>query len=307
MMRTTGAKSKRKKSRSLFIFLMLFWPVLQFILTQFLNINMVIMAFNDYTFGVNDPVFVGLDNFKGLFRLFSSALVDNEGIAVKNTIFLFFFSLLVCMPGSLIFSYLIYIKVKGHKWLQKLIYLPCVTSTVVLVIVFKNFMQGPLSSIYGILGISDKIPLEGWLGPNTAWNTIIIFSIWTGFSSNLIYFLSAMRRIPEDLIEAAKLDGASEVRIFSTIIMPLISSTIWTLISLLLAGIMGWAMPSLLMMGDSTGMYGTGTVGLSIMRFTTAKAYGVGGAYGILLTLVGAPLTLLLRKLADKFEVDVQF
>lgn len=306
-MQTTVAKSRRKKSRSVFIFLMLLWPVLHFVLTQFLNVNMIIMAFNDYTFGVNDPVFVGLENFRGLFRLFSSDLVNNEGIAVRNTIFLFFFSLVICMPGALIFSYLIYIKVKGHKWLQKLMYLPCITSSVVLVLVFKNFMQGPLGSIYNLLGIADKLPTEGWLGPNTAWNTIIIFSIWTGFSSDMIYFLSAMNRIPVDLIEAAKLDGASEVRIFGSIILPLISSTICTLVSLLLAGIMGWAMPSLLMMGDITGMNGTGTVGLSIMHFTTAKAYGLGGAYGILLTLIGAPLTLLLRKLTNKFEVDVQF
>lgn len=307
MMQVVGAKRKRRKSQSIFIFLMLLWPILHFILTQVLNISMVIMAFNDYTFGVNDPVFVGFDNFRGLFRLFSKDLIHNEGIAVRNTIFLFFFSLLICMPGSLLFSYLIYIKVKGYKWIQKLIYLPCITSSVVLVLVFKNFMQGPLGGIYSLLGIQDQLPTEGWLGPNTAWNTIVIFSIWTGFSNDLIYFLSAMNRIPGDMIEAAKIDGANEVRIFGSIVLPLISSTICTLVSLLLAGIMGWAMPSLLMMGDITGMNGTGTVGLSIMHFTQAKAYGLGGAYGILLTLIGAPLTLLLRKLAGKFEVDVQF
>ena len=265
------------------------------------------MAFNSYALGPNEPVFVGWDNFVGVFNLFDSSIVNNEWQAVKNTIFLFCFIVCFCMPISLLLSYLLYTKVKGYRWLRTFVYLPCVTSSVVLVLVFKSFMTGPLSSIYSYLGIYEKLPIEGWLGPNTAWNTLIIFSIWTGFSADMIFLLSAMNNIPKDLIEAAKLDGAGEFRIFRFIVLPLITPTLCTLLTLALGSALGWAMPSLLMMGNDYGMYGTGSIGLSIMRFAASKQYGVGAAYGLLLTLIVTPLTFLLRKLVEKFEVDVQF
>lgn len=269
---------------------------------------MIYMAFNDYTFGANDPVFVAWDNFKGIFRLFEPERINNEWYAVRNTLSIFLLIFLVCEPICFAFSYLLYMKVKGYKWIRVLLYFPCITSAVVLVMIFRSFMtSGPLATIYSWLGIYDKLPMEGWLGPDTAWTTLLIFSVWTGFSSGMIFYHSAMNRIPTDLIEAAKLDGASEVRIFFKIVLPLISSTVCTMWTISVASVFAWAMPSMLMMGNDYGSNFTGTVGLSVLRYTTAKQYGTAAAYGILLTLVGAPITLGFRKLASKLEVDVQY
>lgn len=302
------AKKKRMQRRNLFIFLMLAIPVANFLLTQLLNVNMVIMAFNDYTFGANNPQFVGFENFKGVFRLFNPEQVNNEWYAVRNSISLAFLTLFINAPISLAFAYLLYIKVKGYKWMRVVLYLPCVTSAVVLVLIFKSFMtSGPIDSIYSLLGIFDKLPNEGWLGENTAWNTILIFSIWTGFSTNLMFFLSSMNRIPQDFIEAAKLDGASEPRIFFSIVLPLISSTVCTMLTLALASVFSWCMPSMLFMRNDSGMNYTGTLGLSILRYTSAKQYGTAAAYGLLLTLIGAPFTLAVRKLGKKLQQDVEY
>lgn len=301
-------KSKAMKKRYLFIFLMLLWPVLHFILMQFLNLNMIIMAFNDYTLGANNPVFVGFENFAGVFRLFDISRVDNEWYAVKNSLSIAALTLFVNTPMALAFAYLLYVKVKGSKWMKVTLYLPCVTSAVVLVLIFKSFMtSGPVNSIYSLLGIYDKLPNEGWLGENTAWTTILLFSIWTGFSQNMVFFLSAMNRIPQDFIEAAKLDGASEPRIFFSIVLPMISSTVGTMLTLSLAAVFGWCMPSMLMMRNDSGMNFTGTMGLSILRYTSAKQYGVAAAYGLLLTLIGAPITLLIRKISMKLQSDVEY
>ena len=302
------AKKKRMQRRNLFILMMLAIPVANFLLTQLLNVNMVIMAFNDYTFGANNPQFVGWENFKGVFRLFSPEQVNNEWYAVRNSISLAFLTLFINAPISLAFAYLLYMKVKGYKWMRVVLYLPCVTSAVVLVLIFKSFMtSGPMDSIYSILGIFDKLPNEGWLGEHTAWNTILIFSIWTGFSTNLMFFLSSMNRIPQDFIEAAKLDGASEPRIFFSIVLPLISSTVTTMLTLALASVFSWCMPSMLFMRNDSGMNYTGTLGLSILRYTSAKQYGTAAAYGLLLTLIGAPFTLAIRKLGKKLQQDVEY
>lgn len=302
------AKKKRMQRRNLFIFIMLAIPVANFLLTQLLNVNMVIMAFNDYTFGANNPQFVGWENFKGVFRLFNPEQVNNEWYAVRNSISLAFLTMFINAPISLAFAYLLYIKVKGYKWMRVVLYLPCVTSAVVLVLIFKSFMtSGPIDSIYSLLGIYDKLPNEGWLGEHTAWNTILIFSVWTGFSTNLMFFLSSMNRIPQDFIEAAKLDGASEPRIFFSIVLPLISSTVTTMLTLALASVFSWCMPSMLFMRNDSGMNYTGTLGLSILRYTSAKQYGTAAAYGLLLTLIGAPITLAIRKLGKKLQQDVEY
>ena len=303
-----ATKKKRIRRRNIFIFLMLAIPVANFLLTQLLNVNMVIMAFNDYTFGANNPRFVGFENFKGVFRLFNPEQINNEWYAVRNSLSLAFLTLFINAPISLAFAYLLYIKVKGYKWMRVVLYLPCVTSAVVLVLIFKSFMtSGPIDSIYSILGIYDKLPNEGWLGENTAWNTILIFSIWTGFSTNMMFFLSAMNRIPQDFIEAAKLDGASEPRIFFSIVLPLISSTVCTMLTIALASVFGWCMPSMLFMRNDSGMNYTGTLGLSILRYTSAKQYGTAAAYGLLLTLIGAPITLAIRNLGKKIQKDVEY
>ena len=308
MKRVVKPKTSRQRARSRFIFLMLCWPVVHFIFSQFLNVNMFIMAFNDYTFGASDPVFVGWDNFRNIGKLFNLERYNNEWYAVRNTLSIYALVFFVCEPISLMFSYLLYIKVKGYKWLRVVLYLPCITSAVVLVMIFKSFVtSGPLATIYSWLGIYDKLPMEGWLGPDTAWTMLLIFSVWTGFSTGMIFYHSAMTRVPSDLVEAAKLDGASEVRIFFNIVLPLISSTICTMMTLSVASILAWSMPSMLMMGNDYGSNFTGTVGLSVLRYTTAKQYGIAASYGILLTLVGAPLTLGFRKLASKFEVNVEY
>ena len=179
----------------MFALLLMAWPIVMFVVSQVLNINMFVMAFHDYTFGVNNPKFVGFGNFLGVFRLFDGAKVSNEWGAVRNSLAVGGITLFVNAPLSLAFAYLLYLKTRGYKFIRTVLYFPCITSAVVLVLIFKSFfMSGPIDAIYSFLGIYDKLPNEGWFGEHTAWNTIQIFNVWTGFSANMLFFLSAMNR-----------------------------------------------------------------------------------------------------------------
>ena len=292
----------------MFALLLMAWPIVMFVVSQALNINMFVMAFHDYTFGVNNPKFVGFGNFLGVFRLFDGAKVSNEWGAVRNSLAVGGITLFVNAPLSLAFAYLLYLKTRGYKFIRTVLYFPCITSAVVLVLIFKSFfMSGPIDAIYSFLGIYDKLPNEGWFGENTAWNTIQIFNVWTGFSANMLFFLSAMNRVSDDYVEAAKLDGATQPKIFFKIILPLISPTVCTMLTISLAAIFTWNMPSLLIMGNDSGMYHTGTLGLSVLHWTSAKAFGTAAAYGVLLTLIGAPVTLGIRALTRKLETNVEY
>lgn len=304
----SAEKKKRVRKQYIFIALMMAIPLTRFVIGQSLNVNMFWMAFNDFAKGVDMPKFVGWENFEGVLRLFGEENSYREWIAVRNAFSQFLLILCVNAPIALTFAYLLYSKVPGYKWMRVVLYFPAVTSGVVLSLIFKSFMMsGPVDSIYNLLGIYDKLPAEGWLGPNTAWNTLLIFSVWTGFSGNMLFFLSAMNRVPTDLVEAAKIDGASRPRIFFSIILPCISSTVATILTLSVTGAFTWATPSLLFMDSTAGINNTGTVGLSILHYTKGNQYGIAAAYGVLLTLIAVPVTLGVRAIGKKLSKDVEF
>ncbi len=296
------------RRRRIFIAVMLAWPVLHLILEWYLNFDIIWMAFRDYTFDIINGEFAGLDNFKGIFNLFDPKTnTIPEYYALLHCVELMLLVIVINAPISLAFAYLLYLKVKGYKFLRFALYIPVITSAVVLVLAYRQVFQpgGPINYLYNALGW--EWPEAGFFSADNAWTSIIVFSIWTGFSTNIIYFLSCMRRVPDSYVEAAKIDGASEPKIFFSIILPLASPTICTMISIGIAGVFGWALPSLLFVPQNSGGYNVGTMGLTILNFTTGRKYGLAAAYGILVTLVACPIMIGIRRLANKLEKAVEF
>ncbi|MBQ1210656.1 MAG: sugar ABC transporter permease [Clostridia bacterium] len=298
-----------KRRRTLFAMLLISWPLFMFIFSQVINANMFYMAFHNYARAGTDPRFVGFDNFKGVMQMFDESRVINEWGAVKNSIEVGFITLFINAPISLLFAYLIFTKVPFYKQIRALLYLPCVTSAVVLVLVFRNFFDydGALHSIYHMLGVGDKFPVNGWFVLGPAWKAIQIFNVWTGFSTNMLFFLSSMNRVSDDFVEAAKLDGATEPQIFFKIVLPLISPTVITMMTIALASVFGWGGISLLFLDAGAANQGAGAIGLSMLNLAKSRNYGMGSAYGVCLTLIGAPITLLFRALGRKLSTSEEY
>lgn len=296
------------RKRKIFIVLMLAWPVLHLFLEWYLNFDIIWMAFRDYTFDIINGDFIGFDNFEGIINLFNPEInTIPEYHAMLHCVELMILVVFINAPISLAFAYLLYLQVKGYKVLRYTLYIPVITSAVVLVLAYRQVFQpdGPMNYLYNMLGI--QWPEEGFFSANSSWTSIMIFSIWTGISTNIIYFLSCMRRVPDSYIEAAKLDGASEPRTFFSIILPLASPTICTMISLGIAGVFSWALPSLLFVPQNNGGYNVGTMGLSILNYTTARRYGIAAAYGIFVTILACPIMIGIRKLSHKLENSVEY
>lgn len=304
----TGMERIRRR-RTLFAMLLIAWPLFMFIFSQILNANMFYMAFHSYSRAGQDPRFVGFDNFEGVFKMFEQSRVVNEWGAVKNSIDVGIVTLCINAPVSLLFAYLIFTKVPGYKTIRALLYLPCVTSAVVLVLIFRNFFDydGALHMIYQVLGVGDKFPINGWFVQPYAWTAIQIFNIWTGFSNNMMFFLSSMNRVSDDFVEAAKLDGATEPQIFFKIVLPLISPTVVTMLTIALASVFGWGQQSLLFLSDNAASEGAGAIGLTMLNLATSRNFGAASAYGVLLTLIGAPITLCFRALGRKLSTSEEY
>lgn len=275
-----------------FIHWLVFW--------LYVNSSSIIMAFQDSRTGA-----FTLENFV----LFWESLTSTYGeikVALLNTLIYFTTSIVVIMPISFLVSYFIYKRIAGYRIFRIIFYLPAIVSAVAMVAAYNNFIdpKGPLGIVVKFFG--GSMDPEGLLGnERTATLTILIYTVWTGFGGNMLLFGGAMTRIPVELLESARLDGVGPWRELTSIILPLVWSTVTTVIIVALAGIFSASGPILLFGGGNKNktttlsywifmqVYGSGKVGGS-------GSYNLVSCAGLCFTLVGVPIILGIRKLLER-------
>lgn len=116
---------------------------------------------------------------------------------------------------------------KGRGIYRTLYFIPVVTMPAAIALVWRMIYNGE----YGVLNAGlSVVGIEGksWLtDPSTALVSIAIVGIWAGLGTNIVIFLAGLQGIPDTLIEAAELDGASRVRTFFSVVLPLLSPSIF--------------------------------------------------------------------------------
>ncbi|WP_397376040.1 carbohydrate ABC transporter permease [Paenibacillus terricola] len=166
--------------------------------------------------------FTGLDNYKRLFsdRTFLAA--------VKNT----FIYLIIQVPVMIVLAMFISVllndsKLKFKGFFRTAIFLPCVTSLVAYSIVFKYLFgaDGLVNMLLTKLHLISA-PIQWITDPFWAKVTIIIAITWRWTGYNMIFYLSALQNIDNSIYEAARIDGASAVRQFFSITVPLLKPII---------------------------------------------------------------------------------
>jgi multiple sugar transport system permease protein len=165
--------------------------------------------------------FVGLANYRSLFTedpLFS--------IAMRNTLIYVVGTVVPTVLISLGVAGVLNRKIKGIAVFRTIIFVPLAVSSVVIAVVWQfvfNTHNGLLNIILGWVGI-DPIP---WLvDPKWAMTSLCIVSVWRSVPFATVILLAAMQGVPDDLYEAARLDGAGELRQFVSITVPLIRAAV---------------------------------------------------------------------------------
>ncbi|KQZ67802.1 MULTISPECIES: sugar ABC transporter permease [unclassified Lysobacter] len=175
--------------------------------------------------------FVGLDNYLNLLQnpLFWRAL--------GNTLYFVVVGVPLSIAVSLGAALLLHSKLGYLKPFFRTAYFAPVVTTVVAVAVIWRYLfhtrYGLVNWALSGLGID---PVD-WLGdPTWAMPTIILFAVWKNFGYNMIIFLAGLQAIPEDLYEAARIDGASPWRQFRHVTLPMLGPVLVLVGILTLAG-----------------------------------------------------------------------
>ncbi len=163
------------------------------------------------------PKFVGLKNFSELFTSDPLFL-----IAIRNTAIFTLGTVVPTIVISLVVAALLNRKVKGIGIFRTIVFLPLAISSVVMAVVWQfvfNTDNGLLNIMLGWVGIR---PIPWLVDPNWAMVSLCIVSVWRSVPFATVILLAAMQGVPESVYEAAKIDGAGEIRQFAFITVPLI-------------------------------------------------------------------------------------
>jgi len=184
--------------------------------------------------GLGEPVYIGLKNFQDI-------LTDNIfWLSFKNNIFIVVASILGQIPIGLILAVILNSSLKGAGFFRSVFFVPMILSTVVVGLLWStilNSQMGVLNHVLKSIGL-ESLALD-WLGnPDIAMYTVCAVIVWQFVGLYMIIFLAAIQNIPPDIIEAASIDGANEIRKFFSITLPMLWPTVMTAVVLCISGSM---------------------------------------------------------------------
>jgi multiple sugar transport system permease protein len=213
------------------------------------------------------PKFVGWANFEELFTSDPLFL-----IAIRNTTVFTLGTVVPTIVISLVVAAVLNRKVRGIGIFRTIVFLPLAISSVVMAVVWQfvfNTDNGLLNIMLGWVGIG---PVPWLVEPRWAMVSLCIVSVWRSVPFATVILLAAMQGVPETVYEAARIDGAGEIRQFAFITVPLIrgAMSFVVVISIIHAF---QAFDMVYVLNGANGGPETGTYVLGIMLFQHAFSF----------------------------------
>ena len=249
------------------------------------------------------------------FIRFGKELVNPDSqirIAIKNTMITFAIGVVV-FPGRVLVSYFIYKKIPGHKFYRVVFFLPTIIFSVAVALIFQRMIgtNGFIAQWIGDVAGLEKTP-ELLADSRFANYTIWAHMLWLGFPGDLIIWGGTFSRIPDDVLESARLDGASWWNEFTRIIIPMVWPTVALQMVLMTCGIFGSTGAVWLL---TKGEFGTHTISswtYKVLLENSGNAYSSNvynylSAVGLVFTVIAILLSIVIRRWSDKRFEEVEF
>jgi len=260
---------------------------------------LLVLSVNDFrvTKGVLD--FNGLDNFVYLFK------AEKFWKAMRNTVIFAVVKLGLDVVLALGIALLLDSKIWFRKFMRTVYFSPVVVPVVACSLIWLWFYDpnlGPLNQILTWLGMEPSM----WLyAEETAMASVIAFSVWHGLGYNVMLLLSGLQSVSGEYLEAAKLDGATDMQIVWHIKLPMLAPIISFVISMGIINAFKAFSEVNVMTPDGGPGYSTAMIVNYIheLAFTNGR-FGRGAACSIILFCVIYTLTAIKDKIGGSKEID---
>jgi len=168
------------------------------------------------------PDWVGLGNYNAMV-----ALDPLSRVSFVNTLYY----VVGTVPSGVVIALFIAIamnqKVRGIVFYRTVYFLPVISSTVAISLIWEWLYEPQYGIFNYLLSFVGVAPIRWLSDPSTAMPAIMILSVWRGLGFNMIIFLAGLQAVPQELYEAAKIDGAGAVDRFRAVTVPMLSPTIF--------------------------------------------------------------------------------
>jgi multiple sugar transport system permease protein len=215
------------------------WLLGFFVLTLYPMLYSLQLSFTDYDFTEPDATqWIGLDNYRKMYGSLvgQSEFTSSTGEVMrvdryfKKSLSVTFTYVFVSVPLKLIVALAVAMlmnqKLRGVSFYRAVYYIPTLLGgSVAIAVLWRKLFEkdGLVNDALGALGFTD---LPSWItNPEYSLWTLILLTVWQ-FGSSMIIFLAGLKQIPQEYYEAASVDGASKVRQFFAITIPLLSPVI---------------------------------------------------------------------------------
>ena len=289
----------RKSAERKFIFICLAPAVILVSLFIFIpTVNVFRMSL--YRMGgiTNKQTFIGFENFKTLMG-------DKNFLqAMQNSILIIVLVTICTIVLAILFATLLQRgNFKGNNFFRIIFYIPNILSIVVIAGIFGaiyNPTTGLLNTFLRAIGL-DALARNWMSESNIVIYSVIFALVWQALGSYMVMYMASMAAIPPDYYEAASLDGATELQMFSKITFPLIWSNIRTTLTFYIISTINLSFLFVQIMSDG-GPNGKTEVFLNYMynQAYGNGAYGYGMAIGVVVFIFSFVLSGIVNKITDR-------
>ena len=235
-----------------------------------------VFSFTDANGIAGAPVnWIGLENYEE-FLLLGQAAVENLDALGRTLVFCGIVSSIQFLLGLLV-AFLLNQRLKGTRFFRTLFFMPVILGVVIQGLIWRLFLfplGGPVASLLELFGTRSE-----FLGgrPSEAFLWVIVVQIWANMGITMVIFIAGLQTIPEELYEAARIDGGNGWQIFTNVTWPMLTPSVNTNLLLNIIGsLQAWQL-FLVLIGYRNGTQVLGYV-VYAQGFSQASGSLTGGA-----------------------------
>ena len=254
--------------------------------------------------GIREPTFVNIQNYIRLFYNNTDGFPRSMWHATVNALL----SLFVQLPLALIFALLLARGIKGEGFFRTVFFIPVTISGAAIAQLWMRIYHPQ----YGVLNtVLESIGLDfltrAWLGDvNTVLIAVFVPGVWQFIGYHMLIMYAGAKSIPDEILEAAKIDGATDLKTAFKITIPLMMPAIRVCIILAIIGALRIFDMVFVLTGGGPGGASEVTSTLMFNTIFRRNQYGYGSSMAIVIVIQCLILTLIIRRLLRRVD-DISY